>query len=237
MRHLLGAAKFMSPQILVVEDESGIRQLISDALNGHDYDIVMCNNAMTAKSQLSRSTPDLAIIDWMMPQISGIDLIKSLRSKADTADLPIIMLTARSTEDDTIAGLDAGADDYITKPFSPRELLSRVQAVLRRASGRQNPNVLSHGNLKLDKNALRVTIDDKLVALGQTEFKILQFMLSNPNQVFTREQLINNAWDHNVLVEERTVDVHILRLRKALRAHGVRKVIETVRGAGYRLAT
>ena len=125
----------MSAQILIVEDESGIRQLIKDTLDGHDYDIVMCNNAMTARSELKRQIPDLAIIDWMMPQISGIELIKSLRASADTATLPIIMLTARNTEDDTIEGLDAGADDYISKPFSPRELLSRVQAALRRSSG------------------------------------------------------------------------------------------------------
>lgn len=226
----------MSPQILIVEDESGIRQLISDALEGHDYDIIMCNNAMTAKTYFALRTPDLAIIDWMMPQISGIDLIKSLRSKKDTSDLPIIMLTARSTEDNTIAGFDAGADDYITKPFSPRELRSRVQAVLRRASGHQNPTVLRHGDINLDTNSLRVTVKDHAVPLAQTEFKILQFMLSNPHQVFSREQLISHAWDSNTVVEERTVDVHILRLRKALRAHGVRKVIETVRGTGYRLA-
>lgn len=226
----------MSPQILVVEDESGIRQLIEDALEGHDYDILMCNNAMTAKTHLAQTTPDLAIIDWMMPQISGIDLIQSLRRKSDTANLPIIMLTARSTEDDTIAGFDAGADDYITKPFSPRELLSRVQALLRRASGHRNPEILRHGDIKIDNNALRVTIKNQVVAMGQTEFRILQLMLSKPNQVFSREQLINNVWDDNTVVEERTVDVHILRLRKVLRAHGVRKVIETVRGAGYRLS-
>lgn len=226
----------MSPQILVVEDESGIRELIRDALEGHDYNIVMCNNAMTAKKQLTRETPELAIIDWMMPQVSGIDLIKTLRSKTDTANLPIIMLTARSTEDDTIEGLDAGADDYITKPFSPRELLSRVQAALRRSSGYQRLNVLSHGDLQLHTDSLRLTIKDENVSLGQTEFKILQFMLANPNQVFSREQLINNVWGVNSFVEERTVDVHILRLRKALRAHGVGNIIETVRGAGYRLA-
>ncbi len=224
------------PQILVVEDESGIRQLISDALVGHDYDIVMCNNAMTAKTHFAQATPDLAIIDWMMPQVTGIDLIKSLRSKTETADLPIIMLTARSTEDDTIAGLDAGADDYITKPFSPRELLSRVQAVLRRHTRQKNPNLLSHGAITLDNSSLRVTVNNELVSMGQTEFKILQLLLSNPHQVFSRQQLINNVWDANAIVEERTVDVHILRLRKALRAHGVRKFIETVRGTGYRLA-
>jgi len=178
----------MSQRILVVEDESGIRQLIRDALDGHDYQMMMCNNAMTAKAALAKQTPDLAIVDWMMPQVTGIELIKSLRSNEETANLPIIMLTARSSEDDTIKGLDAGADDYITKPFSPRELLSRVHA--------------------------------------------LQFMLSNPDRVFSRQQLLDNVWGVNSQVEERTVDVHILRLRKALHACGITKLVETVRGAG-----
>lgn len=226
----------MAPQILVVEDESGIRQLIKDALDGHGYDIVMCNNALTAKATLAKQTPDLAIVDWMMPQISGIELIRSLRASAETSNLPIIMLTARSSEDDTIEGLDAGADDFISKPFSPRELLSRVQAALRRATGHQSTRVLRHGDLKVDLDALRVTVKDDTMPLGQTEFKILQFMLTNPNRVFSREQLLDSIWGINNFVEERTVDVHILRLRKALRAHGINKLIETVRGAGYRLS-
>jgi len=226
----------MSSQILVVEDESGIRQLIGDALDGHGYDLVMCNNALTAKTELSKQTPDLAIIDWMMPQVSGLELVKSLRSSDDTANLPIIMLTARSTEDDTIEGLDAGADDYMTKPFSPRELLSRVQAVLRRSSGHQRSNALKHGDVTVHVDSLRVTVKGETLALGQTEFKILQLMLSNPNRVFSREQLLDNVWGVNNFVEERTVDVHILRLRKALRAQGVTKLVETVRGAGYRIS-
>lgn len=225
----------MPQRILVVEDESGIRQLIKDALDGHEYDMVMCNNALTAKNELSKQTPDLAIIDWMMPQISGIELIKSLRSNDTTVNLPIIMLTARSTEDDTIEGLDAGADDYISKPFSPRELLSRVQAALRRSTTNQHLEVLRHGDVSVHVDSLRVTVKDETVPLAQTEFKMLQFMLSNPNRVFSREQLIDNVWGINSFVEERTVDVHILRLRKALRAHGVTGLVETVRGAGYRI--
>ena len=208
----------MSQRILIVEDESGIRQLISDALDGHDYQLMMCNNAMTAKAELAKQTPDLAIIDWMMPQVTGIELTKLLRSNEVTANLPIIMLTARSTEDDTIEGLDAGADDYITKPFSPRELLSRVQAALRRSTARQNTNTLRHNDLVVHLDALKVTVKDETVALGQTEFKMLQFLLSNPNRVFSRAQLLDNVWGINSDVEERTVDVHILRLRKALRA-------------------
>jgi len=200
----------MSKRILVVEDESGIRQLIKDALDGHNYQMMMCNNAMTARAELAKQHPDLAIIDWMMPQVTGIELIKSLRSNNETASLPIIMLTARSTEDDTIEGLDAGADDYITKPFSPRELLSRVQAALRRSTAHQTTDILRHGD-------------------------VVKLMLSNPERVFSREQLLNNVWGVNSHVEERTVDVHILRLRKALRAHGVTNLIETVRGAGYRI--
>ena len=226
----------MPQQILIVEDESGIRQLISDALDGQGYDIVMCNNAITARAELTKSIPDLAIIDWMMPQVSGIDLISSLRRDESTRELPIIMLTARSTEDDTIEGLDAGADDYITKPFSPRELLSRVQAALRRSSGHQRGKMLRHGDITLDPEALRVVVGDKTVPLGQTEFKLLHFLLTNPDRVYSREQLLDNVWGINSFVEERTVDVHVLRLRKALRAHGVNKLIDTVRGAGYRLS-
>ena len=227
----------MSQRILVVEDESGIRELIRDALDGHDYCMTMCNNAMTAKAELATQSHDLAIIDWMMPQVSGIDLIKTLRSNKDTARLPIIMLTARSTEDDTIEGLDAGADDYITKPFSPRELLSRVQAALRRSTAHQNTNVLQHGDVVVNLDSLKVTIKDETVSLGQTEFKLLQFMMGNPDRVFSREQLLDNVWGIDSYVEERTVDVHILRLRKALRAAGVTKLIETVRGAGYRISS
>ena len=227
----------MSRRILVVEDESGIRQLIRDALDGHDYQMMMCNNAMTAKAALAKQTPDLAIVDWMMPQVTGIELIKSLRSNEETANLPIIMLTARSSEDDTIKGLDAGADDYITKPFSPRELLSRVHAVLRRSTAHQNTTVLQHGDLSVNLNSLKVTVKDETVALGQTEFRILQFMLSNPDRVFSRQQLLDNVWGVNSQVEERTVDVHILRLRKALHACGITKLVETVRGAGYRIST
>ena len=226
----------MSSQILVVEDESGIRQLIEDALDGHGYDMVMCNNAMTAKTHLSTSTPDLAIVDWMMPQISGIELVTSMRKSEATGNLPIIMLTARSAEDDTIEGLEAGADDYITKPFSPRELLSRVQAALRRSGGHQAANTLRHGDITIHLDALRVTVGDTTMPLGQTEYKMLHLLMSNPDRVFSREQLLNNIWGINNFVDERTVDVHILRLRKALRAQGVHKLIETVRGAGYRLA-
>lgn len=227
----------MSAQILVVEDESGIRQLIKDALDGHGYDVVMCNNAMTAKTQLSRSTPDLAIVDWMMPQISGIELVTAMRKNAATSNLPIIMLTARSSEDDTIKGLDAGADDYISKPFSPRELHSRVQAALRRSHGHQQNQTLHHGDITVNSESMRVSVGDETVALGQTEFKLLQFLISHPDRVFSREQLLDNVWGLNHFVEERTVDVHILRLRKALKLHGAANPIETVRGAGYRLAS
>ena len=227
----------MEAQILVVEDESGIRQLIKDALDGNGYDIVTCSNAMNAKTQLRESIPDLLIVDWMMPQVSGIELVTALRKSEETSELPIIMLTARSTEDDTITGLDAGADDYITKPFSPRELLSRVQAALRRATGHKQSHILKHGNIAMHLDAMRVTVGDSDVTISQTEFKLLQHMLSNPNQVFSREQLLNSVWGINSFVEERTVDVHILRLRKALKAFGVEEIITTVRGAGYRLAT
>jgi len=227
----------MPAEILIVEDESGIRQLIKDALDDLDYEIVMCNNAMNAKTQIKKRIPDLAIIDWMMPQISGVELVKSLRRDQSTSHLPVIMLTARSSEDDTIEGLDAGADDYITKPFSPKELRSRVQAALRRTARFAQVEHLQHGVITIDTNAMRVSVGDTEVTLGQTEFKLLQFFLNHPDRVFSREQLLDNVWGVNAFVEERTVDVHILRLRKALKSHGVEKIIDTVRGAGYRLST
>lgn len=225
----------MAAQILIVEDEAGIRDLIIDALSEHGFGVTPARNAHVARAALAQNLPDLAIIDWMMPQVSGIELVRQLRRDDRTRPLPVIMLTARSTEDDTILGLDAGADDYITKPFSIRELVSRVNALLRRSSAHSQSELLRHGNLTLNPDSHRVLISNEAVALGHTEFRLLQFFLNHPDRVFSRTQLLDNVWGQNHFVEERTVDVHILRLRKALREHGVDGLIDTVRGAGYRL--
>ncbi len=225
----------MFATILIVEDESGIRELIKDALVDSGFDVTMARNAQAAQASVNEQRPDLAIVDWMMPQISGIELVRQLRKNSVTQALPIIMLTARSTEDDTIRGLEAGADDYITKPFSTRELVTRVKAMLRRDAGHAETALLQAGPLTLNSDARLVRINGTTVDLGQTEFRLLQFFMSHPNRVYSRVQLLDNVWGMNHFVEERTVDVHILRLRKALRVHKVDNLIETVRGAGYRL--
>lgn len=227
----------MANHILVVEDEAGIRQLITDALSQHGFEISSARNAAAAMALLESASFDLAIIDWMMPQTSGLELIRQLRANDVTRALPIIMLTARSTEGDTIEGLDAGADDYIHKPFSTRELASRVKAMLRRSVNHADSTALQAGPICLDPEAHRVTVDDHELSLAQTEFRLLQFFISHPDRVFSRTQLLDHVWGVNHYVDERTVDVHILRLRKALRAHEIDDMIETVRGAGYRLAS
>ncbi|MEM7259405.1 MAG: phosphate regulon transcriptional regulator PhoB, partial [Pseudomonadota bacterium] len=223
----------MNAYILIVEDEAGIRELLQDALSAKGFTVTAARNAQAANAAVENQLPDLAIVDWMMPQISGIELIRQWRREARTQDIPIIMLTARGTEEDTITGLDAGADDYIGKPFSTRELIARVNAMLRRAGAVDD--VLTYENLQLDTGAHRVTVDGSSVNLGQTEYKLLGFLLAHPDRVYTRAQLLDHVWGVNHYVEERTVDVHILRLRKALREHHKDHIIETVRGAGYRL--
>lgn len=225
----------MTERILVVEDEEGIRQLISDALTPQGFDVVEARNAAAALALIESAPPQLAIVDWMMPQTSGVELIRLLRSQETTRALPVIMLTARSTENDTIEGLEAGADDYMHKPFSTRELITRVRALLRRSANHATSTVLTAGNLTLDPDAHRVQVDTEVIDLAQTEFKLLHFFIGHPDRVFSRAQLLDHVWGVNHYVDERTVDVHILRLRKALRAHGIDDLIDTVRGAGYRM--
>lgn len=225
----------MAERILVVEDEEGIRQLISDALTPQGFDVVEARNAAAALAVIESAPPQLAIVDWMMPQTSGVELIRQLRSQETTRALPVIMLTARSTENDTIEGLEAGADDYMHKPFSTRELITRVRALLRRSANHATSSVLSAGRLTLDPDAHRVQVDTEVIDLAQTEFRLLHFFIGHPDRVFSRAQLLDHVWGVNHYVDERTVDVHILRLRKALRAHGIDDLIDTVRGAGYRM--
>lgn len=225
------------PRILVVDDEAPIRQMIRFALERADFDVVEACDTSEARVVVADETPDLMVLDWMMPGQTGIELARSLRKDRDTSDLPIIMLTARTEEDDRINGLEVGADDYVTKPFSPRELVARIQAVLRRAQPESDVEEIAAEGLVMDLAGHRVTADGASVTLGPTEFRLLCFFMSNPERVYSRTQLLDNVWGRNVYVEERTVDVHIRRLRKVLEEHGYERFVQTVRGTGYRFST
>ncbi|MGH8496916.1 MAG: phosphate regulon transcriptional regulator PhoB [Gammaproteobacteria bacterium] len=224
-------------RILIVEDEEPIREMIAFGLRRAGFEIAEAADFRSARASVADSRPDLMLVDWMLPDLSGLELTRALKRDESTRNVPVIMLTARSEEGDKIAGLNSGADDYITKPFSPRELLARIQAVLRRASPSAGEEVLKAGNLALDTAGHRVSIGDETVKLGPTEYRLLRFFMSHPERVFARGQLLDRNWGGNVYVEERTVDVHIRRLRKALAPYGCDRLIQTVRGAGYRFST
>ncbi len=223
-------------KILVVEDEQPIREMISFHLSRAGYEVIEASDCREAREAIADKRPDLALIDWMLPDISGLELTRMLKRENDYEDLAIIMLTARAEERDKVTGLEGGADDYITKPFSPRELVARIQAVLRRA-GSANDEVISAGVLELDTAGHRVLSSGKEVKLGPTEYRLLNFLMTHPERVYSRAQLLDRVWGANVYVEERTVDVHVRRLRKALNAAGADEYIQTVRGAGYRFST
>jgi two-component system phosphate regulon response regulator PhoB len=200
------------------------------------YEVVEAEDCRTARSLIADERPDLVLVDWMLPDASGLELTRSLRRDDANRELPIIMLTARAGERDKITGLDGGADDYITKPFAPRELLARINALLRRStSDLEEP--LSAGELRLDPVSHRVTVGENEVSLGPTEYRLLKFLMANPERVYGRSQLLDQVWGQNVYVEERTVDVHVRRLRKALEAYSADQFVQTVRGAGYRFST
>ena len=199
------------------------------------FDIEEAADAQQAVTCLAERRPDLILLDWMLPDISGIELARRFKREDLTRDIPLIMLTARGEEDEKLRGFDAGADDYITKPFSPKELIARIKAVLRRSSG-LNGEVVSLGGLELDEGAHRIFANGRPVDMGPTEYRLLSFFMRHPERVYSRGQLLDRVWGSNVYVEERTVDVHIRRLRKALEAHGLARVIQTVRGAGYRFS-
>jgi two-component system phosphate regulon response regulator PhoB len=224
-------------QILIVEDEKPIRDMIAFGLRRAGYTVREAEDCSEARSRIADARPDLLLVDWMLPDQSGLELTRSLKRNKDTQDLPVIMLTARADEHDKIAGLEGGADDYVTKPFSPRELLARVQAVLRRASTSSAEGTIEAGGLTLEVASHRVTAGGQTVPLGPTEYRLLQFFMEHPERVYSRGQLLDRVWGGNVYVEERTVDVHIRRLRKALEPFGCDALIQTVRGAGYRLST
>lgn len=223
--------------ILVVDDEAAIRDMLRMALEAAHFNCIEASNAQDAHSIIVDSLPDLVLLDWMLPQISGIELARRLKRDELTANIPIIMLTAKGEEDNKIQGLEVGADDYITKPFSPRELVARLKAVLRRAKGPEESEPIQVEGLCLDPASHRVSINEQAIDIGPTEYRLLKFFLTHQERVYTRSQLLDHVWGGNVYVEERTVDVHIRRLRKALSLDGHERYVQTVRGAGYRFST
>ena len=224
-------------QILIVEDEKPIRDMIAFGLRRAGFEVREAEDCASARASIADARPDLLLIDWMLPDQTGLELTRSVKRSKDTQDLPVIMLTARADEQDKVSGLEGGADDYVTKPFSPRELLARINAVLRRASPGAAGESLEAGGVVLDVASHRVTVDDQNVALGPTEYRLLQFFMEHPERVYSRSQLLDRVWGGNVYVEERTVDVHIRRLRKALEPSGRDGLVQTVRGSGYRFST
>lgn len=221
------------PRILIVEDESPIAELISVNLRHNGFQPVWAMDAESAQRELDEILPDVILLDWMLPGESGLTLARRWRTSPRTKAVPILMLTARGDEADRVAGLDAGADDYIVKPFSPRELLARIRAVLRRRVPESVGGAVKIGELQLDADTYRVSWHDKPVKLGPTEFKLLQYLMRHPERVHTRGMLLDKIWGDHVYIEERTVDVHVKRLRESLGDAG--RLIETVRGAGYRM--
>ncbi len=226
----------MAATILVVEDEPAIQELIAYNLKQAGHQALRADNAEQALNLVSNALPDLVLLDWMLPGLSGIEFARRLRADKRTRTIPIIMLTARSDEQDKLAGLDTGADDYITKPFSPRELMARIKAVLRRRAPEMTDDVVQAGGLKLDPGSHRVTGHGKPVELGPTEFRLLHFLMTHAERVHSRTQLLDQVWGDHVFVEERTVDVHIRRLRKALEPTELDRLVQTVRGTGYRFS-
>lgn len=222
-------------KILIVEDETAIREMIAFHLARAGFETIEAADSREARQQLADNRPDLALVDWMLPDISGLELTRMLKRDDNYADLGIIMLTARAEERDKVSGLEGGADDYITKPFSPRELVARIHAVLRR-SAMMDTEIVAAGVLELDAAGHRVLASGTEIRLGPTEYRLLQFLMTHPDRVYNRAQLLDRVWGANVYVEERTVDVHVRRLRKALSDSGADHYIQTVRGAGYRFS-
>ena len=222
-------------RILVVEDESAIAELISINLRHAGFEVTIAATAEQAQAAVDGVLPDLIILDWMLPGQSGLALAKRWRSEARTRELPVIMLTARADEADKIQGLDAGADDYLTKPFSTNELMARIRAVLRRKAPEALDSAVEVGPLLLDPGTRRVSREGSEVKLGPTEFRLLHFLMTHPERVHSRSQLLDRVWGDHVFIEERTIDVHVKRLREALERVQCARMIETVRGAGYRL--
>ncbi|KOO20423.1 transcriptional regulator PhoB [Morganella morganii] len=226
----------MARRILVVEDEAPIREMVCFVLEQNGYQPIEADDYDAAIARLVEPFPDLVLLDWMIPGGSGIQVIKHMKRDSQLREIPVMMLTARGEEEDRVKGLETGADDYLTKPFSPKELVARVKAILRRISPMAADDLIAMNGLTLDPASHRVTSNENPLDMGPTEFKLLHFFMTHPERVYSREQLLNYVWGENVYVEDRTVDVHIRRLRKALEADGHDKMIQTVRGTGYRFS-
>lgn len=227
----------MKEKILIVEDETAIREMLGYTLMKEGYSCEEAADVEEARNKINTDKPNLILLDWMLPGMSGVDYARRLQNDSNTRDIPIIILTARSEESDKVRGLDTGADDYITKPFSNKELLARIRAVLRRSNEHKSGGVIEIEGLALDAETYRVSAGDKDIDISPTEFKLLHFFISHPERVYSRSQLLDHVWGQNVYVEERTVDVHIRRLRKTLEPFGFDKFIQTVRSVGYRFST
>ena len=223
--------------ILVVDDETSIREMLVISLESAGYNVLQAENAKNAHSLVLDKHPDLILLDWMMPVTTGLELLRRLKRDEMTDHIPVIMLTAKAEESSKISGLDSGADDYIAKPFSPRELLSRVKAILRRVSREELNDTIVVGDLEFDPLEHRISIAGNLINLAPTEFRLLQFFLTHQERVYSRDQILDYVWGKNVYLDERTVDVHIRRLRKAISVAGHDEYVQTVRGAGYRFST
>lgn len=226
----------MAAKILVVEDEPAIQELVAFSLKNAGFSVLQAENAEQAMQMINERLPDLVLLDWMLPQMSGVEFANILRRESRTKTIPIIMLTARIEENDKIQGLNVGADDYITKPFSPRELVARIKAVLRRRAPELSEEILESDGLRLDPVTRRAMTQGCEVVLGPTEFRLLYFLMTHAGRVYTRGQLLDRVWGDHVFVEDRTVDVHIRRLRKTLEVFAKEKLVQTVRGSGYRFS-
>lgn len=226
----------MQKRILIVDDEPAIREMVAYALRKADYEPVHAGDSREAQVAITEKVPDLILLDWMLPGASGLELARRWRKDELTRDVPIIMLTARGEENDRVSGLESGVDDYVVKPFSARELLARIRAVMRRARDDEDDGSVAVGALRIDGAAHRVHANEQPLHLGPTEYRLLHFFMTHADRVYTRTQLLDHVWGGNVYVEERTVDVHIRRLRKALEPFALDGMVQTVRGAGYRFS-
>jgi two-component system phosphate regulon response regulator PhoB len=233
---LLGKAQVSTTEILIVEDESAVRELLTATLSGGGYKVLEAASVAEAQGVVADHKPALILLDWMLPGVSGLEFAKWLRRDPNFSEIPVIMLTARDEENYKVQGLEAGIDDYVTKPFSTRELLARIKAVLRRAGGSDNELIRIDGCLEMDLSQHRVLANEQSIPIGPTEFKLLHFFLTHQERVYSRAQLLDLVWGRDVYIEERTVDVHIRRLRKALEPHGLENLVQTVRGVGYRFS-
>lgn len=226
----------MEIKVLVVEDEEAIREMLELALEQGGFVVELAEDVREAETLLDRSTPDIILLDWMLPGVSGIDWARRLKKDSLHGEIPIILLTARGAEEDKVKGLDSGADDYVTKPFSPKELSARIRAVLRRTGSFAGQSIIEMAGLRLDSEQHRFSINGSTIELSPTEYRLIEFFMSHPQRVYSRNQLLDQVWGRSTYIEDRTVDVHIRRLRKVLAEHGRDNLIQTVRGFGYRFS-